>query len=76
MATILQTTFSNTFSWNQDGCIWNKISLKFGPIGVEGNTSSLVQVLAWHITTIKPLQDSKMTLLTETILHHQGPELI
>ena len=65
MATILQTMFSNAFSWNKNVWILLKISLKFAPKGQINNIPSLVQIMAWHWLGNKPLSEPMMiSLLT------------
>ena len=47
MADILQTTFSNSFSSNENLCIFIWISLKFVPTDPTNNQPILVQIMAW-----------------------------
>ena len=46
MADILQTTFSNAFSWKKIMYLI-QISLKFDPLGPIDKKSTLVEVMAW-----------------------------
>ena len=48
MTTILQTTFSNVFSWMKMYEFRLKISQKFLPKGPINYISSLVQIMAWR----------------------------
>ena len=48
MAAILQTTFSNAFSWMKMYWFQLKIIIKFVPKGLINNIPVLVQMMAWH----------------------------
>ena len=43
---------------NEKFCILIKISLKYVPKGPIYNNPALVQIMAWHRISIKPLSDS------------------
>ena len=58
MATILQTTFSNAFSW-----ILLNISLKFVPKVWNKNITTLVQIMSWCWPGTKPLFEPVMVSL-------------
>ena len=62
MAAILQTTFSNAFSWLEKSYFdsyFSEVCLYlFCPIDEK---SSLVQVMAWHLFGAKPLPEPMMT---------------
>ena len=60
MAAILQTMFSNAFSWMK---MLLNISLKFVPNGPVNNIPSLVQVMAWRRPGDKPLSEPMMVSL-------------
>ena len=66
MATILQTTLSNAFSWRR---IWIKISLKFVPKGPIDNIPALFQIMAWCQEGDKPLSEPMMVRLTMLMRH-------
>ena len=58
MAAILQTAFSNAFSWNENYCFLIQISLKFVPNDPTNNIpAALVQLMAWCRTGNKPLSE-------------------
>ena len=57
MATIFQTTFSNTFSWMK---ILIQISLKYVPMGPIDNNPASVQIMAWRQKGAKPLSEPMM----------------
>ena len=60
MAAVLQTTFSNAFSWKKMCEFFIKISLKFVPKGLIDNIPSLVQIMAWCRPGDKPLSEPMM----------------
>ena len=64
MAAILQTSFSNAFSWMKYVCILIQISLKFITKGVIKKKTSLAEVMAWCRTGDKPLPEPMMTMST------------
>ena len=51
-------------------CILIKIPLKFIHKDLIDDKSSLVQVMAWHLTGAKPLPESVMTQFTNEYMHH------
>ena len=59
MDAVLQTTFSDVFSWMKKYAIW--ISLKFVPKGAIDNKWALAQVMAWHQTGDKSFSDQMLT---------------
>ena len=66
MAAIIQTTFSNAFSWMN---VWIsiEISLKLVPKGPINNIPSLVQIMAWRRPGDKPLSEPMMVRFTTQI---------
>ena len=46
---------------NENFCISSQISVKFVPTGVIDDKSALVQVMAWHQTSDKPLTEPTLT---------------
>ena len=63
MVVISQTTFSNSFSLNENVRIPIKISLKFVPKCSINNIPSLVQIMAWRRSGDKPLSEPMMVSL-------------
>ena len=61
MAEISQTTYSKTFSWKTR--IWINISLNFVPEEQLNDIAELVQIMAWHRLSAKPLSDAMMVIL-------------
>ena len=70
MAAILQTTFSNDFSWMKKFCISILISLRFVPKAPIDNKSTLVQVMAWHLFGAKPLSEPVPNQFTYAYVQH------
>ena len=62
MATILQTTVSNAFSWMKMYA-FRLMSLKFVPKGPIDNITALVQIMAWRRLGDKPLSEPMMVRL-------------
>ena len=54
MAAILQTIFSDTFSWRKPFCIFIKLTLKLITKGPIDNNPALVQIMAWRRIGAKP----------------------
>ena len=64
MAAILQTTFSDAFSWMKINEFWPfKSSLKFVPYGPINNIPALVQIMAWCPPGHTPLSEPVMVRL-------------
>ena len=63
MDAILQTPFSNAFSWNENAWVPIKISLKIVPRGPINNIPALVQIMAWRRPGDKPLSGPMMVRL-------------
>ena len=64
---ILQTTFSNAFSWMKNVLLAIKISLEFIPNGSIKSISALGQIMAWRRPGHKPLSEPMLrSLLTHT----------
>ena len=57
---------------NENVRISIQISLKFLPMGSNGNTSALVQVMAWRRVVPKPLSRPMLTQFTDAYLWHYG----
>ena len=57
---ILQTTFSNAFSWMENVWILLKISLKFVPKVWINNITALVQIMDWRRPGNEPLSEPVM----------------
>ena len=53
-------------------CILIWISIKVISEGPTDNKSSLVQVMAWHLSGDKPLHEPVMTQFTDAYMHHLG----
>ena len=53
MATILQTTILNTFSWGENYILTQNLP-KIFPWGLIDNSSTLIQLMAWHWAVHKP----------------------
>ena len=60
---ILQTTFSNAFSWMKIYWFRIKIPLKFISNGSINNILALVQIMAWRRSGDEPLSESIMIIL-------------
>ena len=60
VAAILQTIFSNAFSWMEMHEFHFKISLKFVREVRSNNIPALVQIMAWHWPGDKPLSEPMM----------------
>ena len=73
MTAILQTTFSNTFSFfmNDKYCILILLWLSFVPKGSINNISALVLVMAWRRTGDKPLPEQMVTHFTDSYMRHR-----
>ena len=54
---------------NEKFCILIQISMKFVPKGLIDNKRALVQVIAWHQTSNKPLLES---MCTDAYMQHYG----
>ena len=76
MVAILQTTFSNTFSFKWKVLFFNQISLKFVPKCRIDNKSVLVHVMAWCQTGDKPLTEPILTWFTDGYMWHWGRNLV
>ena len=63
MAAVLQTTFSNAFSWMKIYEFWFNMSLKFLLKGPINKIPTLVQVMAWRRSGDKPLSEPMMIRL-------------
>ena len=64
-ANILQMTFSNSFfSFLNIFFIFNKITIKYVPLGLMDNKVVLVQVMTWYLTGNRPLPYLPEPLLT------------
>ena len=61
--TILQTTFSEAFFFNENVWISIKISPKSVPKSPVNNISALVQVMAWRRPGDNPLSETMMVRL-------------
>ena len=60
---ILQTTFTNAFSWTKLYWFWIKISLKFISKGPIDNIPELVDIMAWRRPGDKPLSEPMIIIL-------------
>ena len=69
MAAILQTTFSNAFSWMKMYKFRLRFLLKFVPKSPINNIPALVQIMAWHQLGNKPLFGSMMVRLLMDMCH-------
>ena len=67
IAAILQTTFSNAFSWIKNAWISPKISLKFVPKVRINIIQALVHIMAWCRPGDKPLSEAMMVSLLRHI---------
>ena len=56
--------------FNESVWISIAISLKFIPKGPVDYKSALVQVIAWHRTSEKPLPESMLTQFTDAYIRH------
>ena len=65
MAATLQTTNSNTLSWNKIFIIFYYISQKFVLKGVTDHKSAIVQSFSWCQTGKKPLPEPMMTHISD-----------
>ena len=70
MAVILQTTFSNAFSWMEMLEFHIKFSLKVVPKDPIDNKSALVQVVACRLFGAKPLPAPMLTQFTDAYMWH------
>ena len=68
MPDILQTTFSNTFSWKESLVSWALISLKFALGESIDNKSSLVWLMAWCQSSRKLLSTPVLTMFHPHII--------
>ena len=55
---------------NEKFCIFIRISLKFVHKGPIDNKSTLVQVMAWRWSGVKPLPESMLIQLTDAYMRH------
>ena len=71
MATILQTTFSNAFSWMKIIVFWLMFhcSKSIPECSIENN-AALVHLMPWHQTGYKPLSEPMMKLFN--VIRHQS----
>ena len=60
----------SVFFFNEKLHIVMDISVKFIPMGLIGNKSTLVQVMAWRWLGDKPLPEPMMTKILVAIWHH------
>ena len=67
MATIFQTTFSNRFFLDENVWISVTISLKFVPEDQIKNIRALVQIMARHWLSDKPLSEPGMAYFTDDL---------
>ena len=71
-AAISQTTFLNAFYGWTILYFDSNLTESFVSKGPIGNTSVLVQVMAWRRTGDKPLSEPMMTQFTDAYMRHQG----
>ena len=71
IAAILQTLFSDGFSWMKN-LYFIKISLKFVPKGPIDNNPAMVQIMAWCRIGNKPLSEPMLTQFTDAYMRDQG----
>ena len=60
MATISADNIFKSLFLYENRCILIQISLKFAPSGPMDNKPALVQIMAWHQTSNKPLSETIM----------------
>ena len=57
-------------SVNEKFCILIWVSLNFVPMGLIGDMSQLVEVMAWSLTSHKPLPEPLMAHFTDAYIRH------
>ena len=67
MAAFLADDIFRCIFLNENDNIVIQISLKFVPKGPIDNISALVQVMAWCLTGTKPLPETMLTKISDTI---------
>ena len=72
MAAILANNIFKCIYFNKNEGILIQMSLKFVPRSPINNKPAVVQVMAWHQTSDKPLPEPVLTQSTDTYMWHQG----
>ena len=70
MAAILADDIFKHIFFIENIRIWIQISLKFVPLGLIDNTSTLVQVMAWRQAGNKPLPEAMLTQFIDAYMRH------
>ena len=71
MAAILQTIFSDAFSWMKSFVFWLKFHWSLF-LKVQLTISQLVQIMAWRQIGDKPLSEPMLIRPTDAYMRHKG----